>query len=105
MKALRIFSLIVFVLMTAVSIDLLIHFLGNLVPDLNDGLGIHTIFLPGKLFFGDSLWSLERFYNAITVSILITFALLCENIVLTIVCIIKTNNRHFYDNSACCTEI
>ena len=54
MKQLRIVSLIVLVIATIVSMDLLINFLGNLVPKMNDGLGINSVLLPAKLFFGDS---------------------------------------------------
>ena len=85
MKRLRIVSLVILVIATAISLDLLINFLGNLVPEMNDGLGIHSVLLPAKLFFGDSLWSLERFYNAFVTSSLITLAVFVENIVLAII--------------------
>ena len=85
MKKIRIVSLIVLIITAVISLDLLINFLGNLVPGMNDGLGIHSVILPGKLFFGDRLWSLERFYNAFVVSSLITIAVFVENIVLTII--------------------
>ena len=89
MKKLRIVSLIVLVIATVISVDLLINFLGNLVPEMNDGLGIHSVLLPAKLFFGDSLWSLERFYNAFVISSLITLSIFVENVVLAIIDITK----------------
>ena len=89
MKKLRIVSLIILVIATVISVDLLINFLGNLVPEMNDGLGIHSVLLPAKLFYGDSLWSLERFYNALVTSSLITLAVFVENIVLAIIDITK----------------
>ena len=89
MKKLRIVSLVVLVITMSISVDLLINFLGNLVPEINDGLGIHSVLLPGKLFFGDTLWSLERFYNAFVTSSLITLAVFIENIVLAIIDIAK----------------
>lgn len=89
MKKLRIVSLIVLVIATAISVDLLINFLGNLVPEMNDGLGIHSVLLPAKLLFGDSLWSLESFYNAFVTSSLITLAVFIENVVLAIIDITK----------------
>ncbi len=89
MKKLRIVSLIVLVIATVISVDLLINFLGNLVPQMNDGLGIHSVLLSAKLVFGDSLWSLERFYNAFVTSSLITLAVFVENIVLAIIDITK----------------
>lgn len=89
MKNLRIVSLVVLVIATIISVDLLINFLGNLVPEMNDGLGIHSVILPAQLFFGDSLWSLERFYNAFVTSSLITLGVFVENIVLVIIDIKK----------------
>ena len=89
MKKLRIVSLIVLVIATAISVDLLINFLGNLVPEMNDGLGMHSVIVWGNLYFGDSLWSLERFFNAFVISSLITLAVFVENVVLAIVDIAK----------------
>ena len=85
MKKLRIVSLIILVITSVVSLDLLINFLGNLVPEINDGLGIHSVILPGKLFFGDSLWSLDRFFHAFVVSSIITMAVFVENVILAII--------------------
>ena len=85
MKKLRIVSLILLIVAAVISVDLLINFLGNLIPEMNDGLGIHSVLLPGRLFFGDSLWSMERFYNAFVVSAMITLAVFVENIVLAII--------------------
>lgn len=89
MKQLRIVSLIVLVIGSVISVDLLINFLGNLVPEMNDGLGIHSVIVSGKLFFGDSMWSLERFYNAFVTSSLITLLIFVENIILAIMDIVK----------------
>ena len=89
MKKLRIVSLVVLVITTIISLDLLINFLGNLVPEMNDGLGIHSVLLSCKLFVDDSLWSLERFFNAFVISSLITLAVFVENVVLAIIGITK----------------
>lgn len=89
MKKLRIVSLIILAVSAVISVDLLINFLGNVVPEMNDGLTIHSVLLPGQLFFGDSLWSLERFYNAFVVSSMITLVLFAENIVLAIIDVVK----------------
>lgn len=89
MKKMRIVSLVVLMIATIISADFLINFLGNLVPEMNDGLGIHSVLLPAKLFFGDSLWSLERFYSAFVTSSLITLAIFVENIILAIIDITK----------------
>lgn len=85
MKVWRIVSLVVLIITATVSVDLLINYLGNLVPEMNDGLGIRTVLLPGWLIFGDSLWSLRRFFDAFVTSAWITLAVLAENIVLAIV--------------------
>jgi len=89
MKKIRIISLVIFAVAAVVNVDLLINLLGNLIPEINDGLSLHTVLLPAKIFFGDSLWSLERFYNSFVISALITLAIFIENIVLAVVNIIK----------------
>ena len=89
MKKSRIISLVIFAVSAIISVDLLINLLGNLIPEINDGLGIHSILLPAGLFFGDSLWSLEKFYSTFVSSSLVTLALLVENVVLAIVDISK----------------
>ena len=94
MKKLRIISLVILVITSVISLDLLLNLLGNLVPEINDGLGIHTVILPIKLFFGDSLWSLERFYNGFVISSLITLIVFIENIVLMIIDI-RNNKSQF----------
>jgi len=88
MKKVRIVSLIVLVITAFISLDLLINLLGSMIPTMNDGIGTHSI-LWGNLYFGDSLWSLERFYHAFVISALITFALLVENVILIILDICK----------------
>lgn len=89
MKKLRVVSIIIFVITSIISLDLLINFLGNLVPEMNDGLGIHCVIFPGKLFFDDSLWSLERFYNAFVISSLVAFVVFVENAILAIIDIVR----------------
>jgi len=83
-KTLRIVSFVALAISAIVSTDLLINLLGNMVPEMNDGLTIHTVLLPGKLFFGDSLWTLEKFYKAFVSSSLITLAVFVENVILAI---------------------
>lgn len=89
MKKARIISLIVLVISAFVSLDLLINLLGSMIPAMNDGIGTHSI-IWGNLYFGDNLWSHERFFNAFVTSALITFAVFVENAVLAIVNIVKT---------------
>jgi len=88
MKKARIISLIVLVISAFVSLDLLINLLGSMIPAMNDGIGTHSI-IWGNLYFGDSLWSHERFFNAFVTSALITFAVFVENVVLAIADIAK----------------
>ena len=89
MKKARIISLIVLLISAFVSLDLLINLLGSMIPAMNDGIGTHSI-IWGNLYFGDNLWSHERFFNAFVTSALITFAVFVENAVLAIVNIVKT---------------
>lgn len=88
MKKARIISLIVLVISVFVSLDLLINLLGSMIPAMNDGIGTHSI-IWGNLYFGDNLWSHERFFNAFVTSALITFAVFVENAVLAIADITK----------------
>ena len=85
---LRIISLVVLVITSFVSIDLLINFLAALVPSMNDGIGAHTI-ISGVLYFGDNCYSLERFFDYFQTSSLISFVVFVENIVLSIIAITK----------------
>ena len=89
MKTLRILSLIALVISAAISLDLLFHLLGNLIPEMNDGLGLHSVLLGGHLYFGDHTWSMTRFYDAFVTGALITLAVFIENIVLSIIDILK----------------
>ncbi len=81
MKKVRILTLIFFVIMIFVSIDLGLNFLWALVPEVNDGIGnfsiLHTLFN----IFGDSGWSLSRYLSAFQSSVWITFVLLLVNII------------------------
>ena len=85
MKKLRIVSLTVLMVTSVVSVDLLINFLGNLIPEINDGLGIHSVIFPIQLFWGDGQWSLKGFYDAFAISSLITLIVFTENIALAII--------------------
>ena len=89
MKKARIISLIFFILATIVSVDLLINLLGALIPTMNDGIGVHSVIVWGNLYFGDNKWSLERFYDAFVISALLWLVILVENVVLTILDILK----------------
>lgn len=84
MKKIRIVSLIVLIMTTFVSLDLLINLLGSMIPEMNDGIGTFSI-IPGNLYFGDSGWTYERFFNAFIISARISFVVFVENIVLVII--------------------
>lgn len=88
MKTARIISLVVLITTSFVSLDLLINLLGSLIPSMNDGIGVHSL-IWGNLYFGDNLWSHERFFNAFVISSLITFAVFIENVILAIISIVK----------------
>ena len=74
MKKIKIVSLIV-------STDFGFNFLWTLIPDVNDGIAVRTFIN----FFGDSLWSCERFLKAFEISTWITLGLLIVNVVLSFV--------------------
>jgi len=89
MKTARIISLVVLIITSFVSIDLLINLLGSLIPSMNDGIGVHSL-IWGNLYFGDNLWSHERFFNAFVISSMISIAVFIENLVLAIISIAKS---------------
>lgn len=84
MKKVRIISLLVLVVTSFVSLDLLINLLGSMISEMNDGIGTFSI-IWGNLYFGDSGWTRERFFNGFVISALISFAVFVENVVLTMV--------------------
>lgn len=88
MKRLRLVSLLVLIVTVFVSMDLLINLLGSMIPSMNDGIGVHSI-IWSNLYWGDRAWSHERFFNAFVISILISFGVFVENIVLMIIDILK----------------
>ena len=88
MKKIRIVSLIIMVVSAFISLDLLINLLGSMIPTMNDGIGTHSI-IWGNLYFGDNLWSHERFFDAFVTSAMVTFVVFVENVVLAIVDILK----------------
>ena len=83
MKKIRIVSLVLLIISSFVTLELLINVLGNIMPEANDGLRIFGI--SSRLIFGDSLWSYERFFDAFRISALITFAVSYANILLLII--------------------
>lgn len=88
MKKVRIISLVVLVITTFISLDLLINLLGSLIPEMNDGIGTFSM-IWGNLYFGDHSWSHERFFHGFVISSLISFVVFAENVVLTIIDILK----------------
>ena len=88
MKKIRIISLIALIVTTFVSLDLLINLIGSLIPSMNDGISVHSI-IWGNLYFGEDGWSHQKFFDGFVISSLIAFAVFVENIVLSIICIVK----------------
>ena len=84
MKKTQVLSLVLLVLSAVVSFDLLVNFLTNVIPNVNDG--ITTYGLISRLIFGDRLWSIEKFFNAFVISGLITLFVFIENVILHIFC-------------------
>ena len=71
--------MVLFIISLFVSIDLGFNFLWALIPDINDGITVRTFIN----FFGDRLWSYERFLKAFEISTWITLGLLIVNVVLS----------------------
>ena len=79
MKKIKIVFMVLFIISLFVSIDLGFNFLWALIPDINDGITVRTFIY----FFGDRLWSYERFLKAFEISTWITLGLLIVNVVLS----------------------
>lgn len=84
MKKLRIISLIALVITVFVSLDLGLNLVYNLFWEHHDGLAVNSILHGLFGIFGDSVWSVERFFDAFKSSAWVTFAVFAENIILVI---------------------
>lgn len=82
MKKLKIISLLCLLGSLFVSIDLGLNFLFTLIPELQDGIGSHSILQGLFGILGDSGWSKAKFYFMFEKSVWLTFMLLIENIIL-----------------------
>lgn len=83
MKKMKTISLIILALCLLATVDLGYNFFASLIPRLNDGIAIYGV-LP-RLIFGDSLWSIERFFNAFAIAMWITIVVAIENIIISII--------------------
>ena len=88
MKKFHIISLVLLVITTFISMDLLFNLIGSIIPSMNDGIGTHSI-IWGNLYFGEDHWTHEKFFNAFVISSLISFGVFIENTILTILSIKK----------------
>jgi len=80
-KKLQIISAAILVLSVFVTIDLGVNFAYSLVPELNDGIGSHSILQGWFGIFGGSGWTKRTFLSAFETSLWISFLLFAENIV------------------------
>ncbi len=85
MKKIRIVSLVLLLISVFVSVDLGLNFSYNLLSEFHDGLQVNSLLHFFFRVFGDSLWSMERFFNAFEASLWISFVVFVENIILAIV--------------------
>ena len=81
MKIIKTVFIVLFIISLIISIDLGFNFLWALVPGANDGITVRTFIN----FFGDSLWSHERFLKVFEISTWVTLGLLTVNAVLSFV--------------------
>lgn len=84
MKKLKIISLIALIITVFVSLDLGLNLAYNLFWEHHDGLTVNSILHGLFGIFGDSIWSVERFFDAFKSSAWVTFAVFAENIILVI---------------------
>ena len=86
MKKIRIIKIIMislFLVSLFCTIDLGLNLLFNAEPSIHDNsYGVYSILHAVFRIFGDSLWSFERFFNAFSISMWISFALLVVNVIL-----------------------
>ncbi len=83
MKTTKTISLIILALCLLATADLGYNFFASFIPELNDGIAIYGV-LP-RLIFGDSLWSIARFFNAFAIAMCITIFVAIENITICII--------------------
>lgn len=85
MKKIRIISLVLLLISVFVSVDLGLNFSYNLLHEYHDGLQVNSLLQFFFGIFGDSLWTMERFFDAFQTSLWISFVVFVENIILAIV--------------------
>lgn len=69
-----------FITASFVSIDLGLNFARSLVPELNDGIAVHSVLHGIFRIFGDRGWSRERFFRAFEGSLWVLFVIVCLNL-------------------------
>lgn len=89
MKKIRIISLVALIVTVFVSVDLGLNLFYNLFSEFHDGLTVNSILHGMFGIFGDSMWSVERFFDAFKTSAWISFIIFTENLILTIVDLLK----------------
>ncbi len=85
MKKIRVISMILLAISIFVTADLMLNFLSATVPAMNDGIMCRSIFKP--LF--KEQWSVSGFYSAFATSLWISVIIFIENIVLSILSVLK----------------
>ncbi len=85
MKKIKVISMILLAISIFVTADLMLNFLSATVPTMNDGIMCRSIFKP---FFGEQ-WSVDGFYSAFATSLWISVIISIENIVLSILSLLK----------------
>ncbi len=86
MKMIRIISLYILAFMLFINVDLGLNYLNATFTEFNDGSVCISFFKP---LFGDSQWSLRKFFSAFSTSLWITLLIIIENIILTCIKISK----------------
>lgn len=90
MKKIRIIALMILSIALIIFMDMTYNYFNASFTDLHDGIIMSGVF--GRLFYGDSNWTLIRFFNGFITSLRIVIILGIGNIVLT--CIDMFYHQH-----------
>lgn len=80
MKKIRITALLLFILSLVIFLDLTHNYFNATFTELHDGIILTGFF--SRIFYGDSNWSLLRFYNGFIISLRVMSFLGVLNIIL-----------------------
>lgn len=93
MKKLRIISILALVVAVFLNIDLGINCIGALIPEFQDGIPFNSVLQSWFGIWERQLKTRIDFFKAFQNSLWITYVIFFENMVLSIISILKSKNR------------